>query len=201
MRILKSLISIISSQPGLYGGIRATLNGKVFDRIILQCLGDTTNKRVLDVCCGLGSHSLIITGEYTGIDFNDKEIKYAQKKYSAPQHKFVHGNFLDINLEPKRFDYSLLINALHHFSDEEAQLVLKKISNSTRENIVIVDPNGGTTNPVHRFMLSLDNGNFMRSTSQHKKLLESFFVISNIFEFGVPSRLSTYFCYLCTPRN
>lgn len=88
-------------------------------------LGD----EVLDIGCGNGSLCLDLSQKakkVIGIDFDERNINIAKKKYSALNLEYIHGDALK-NLPVDRVDAIVLSNVLEHIENRTA--FLNKIKN------------------------------------------------------------------------
>jgi len=86
---------------------------------------------VLDVGCGKGEAAFDLAkkaSEVVAIDLSEKNIKFAQKRYSAPNIKYIIGDATK-NLPNERFDAIILSNVLEHIENRTELLRdLKKIT-------------------------------------------------------------------------
>jgi len=83
--------------------------------------------RVLDIGCGRGTVANTLAQkaiQVIGIDFNKKNIDYAQSHYSRSNLRFIQGDAL-VNLPSQRFDIIILSSVLEHIEDRTA--FLKKL--------------------------------------------------------------------------
>ncbi len=86
----------------------------------LQRLFPRGGASLLEVGCGTGwmSERLAAYGRVTGVDLADEVIERAQAR--APHVTFVAGNFLHANVGSAPFDAVVAMEAMAHFSDQEA---------------------------------------------------------------------------------
>ncbi len=76
--------------------------------------------RILDEGCGNGRALEMMKDlkvEYIGIDFSEKLLEIARKKY--PDFKFVKGNIVNLPFPDNYFDIVFSIAVLHHIPSEE----------------------------------------------------------------------------------
>jgi len=76
--------------------------------------------KVLDLGCGNGRLLEIFKGmeiDYFGLDFSEKLIEIAQRKY--PQNKFIVGDVLSLPFPNNFFDRVFAIRFLHHIPSKE----------------------------------------------------------------------------------
>lgn len=82
---------------------------------------------VLDIGCGNGALTFDLAQKakkIVGIDLNEKNIKIAKEKYSAPNIEYKTGNTRE-DLPTQKFDVIILSNVLEHI--ENRQEFLRKI--------------------------------------------------------------------------
>ena len=117
----------------------------VFDRF-----GHDRIRRVLDLACGTGSHSIFLAGkgyEVVGLDLSEKMLDIARKKARTAGRpiqdrvEFVHGDVLSINFD-EEFDAVVCIGQTTMILNElnDMQMMFKGIYKSLRPGgLFIVD--------------------------------------------------------------
>lgn len=89
------------------------------------------NKKVLDIACGEGYGSNLISklaAEVTGIDIDETTINNASKKYFDKKIRFIKGSILDIPAENGYFDLITCFETLEHvFNHEKTIRELKRV--------------------------------------------------------------------------
>ena len=87
------------------------IKNKIFNHI-------GTQDRVLDCGCGPAQYrNLIKCSKYVGIDFNEKYIARAIKKY--PKDNFYLSDISTFGFEKsEKFSHIFLIGLLHHLNDD-----------------------------------------------------------------------------------
>lgn len=95
--------------------------------------------KVLDLCCGMGRHSLCLAGlgfDVTGFDLSQVLLAEARARDSASQVRWVHGDMRHIAL-PKA-GYDAVVNLFTSFGyfdcDEENRKVLSEMDNVLKPN-------------------------------------------------------------------
>lgn len=126
---------------------------------------------VLDLGCGTGDFcKLFKHSEYLGVDVNSKYVKFCKEKY--PKYNFICEDITKFPIN-KKFDCTIFISTLHHLSDTAAKKVLSAAFKQTKKIVIVVDLNPDT-DPVRKFLIDHDRGNYVRTTEQKIKLLEDF---------------------------
>lgn len=169
--------------PAVYNFVRAILlfgKEKMYKEL-KNAIAITTGETILDVGSGPGELSQLFSEEYTGVDYSQNYVQYAQKKY--PNKKFFQGNVLDLNIPEKSYDIVLLASFIHHFSDEEVRNILNNLRKVTRKRIILLEPCPWKENPLAAVFLKLDRGAHIRSLKEQKKILEEYFLIKNVHTF------------------
>jgi 2-polyprenyl-3-methyl-5-hydroxy-6-metoxy-1,4-benzoquinol methylase len=117
------------------------------------CIG----KRVLDVGCGFGYGSKIISGcakEVVGVDINEKMVLFAKRYNSAPNLNYLCQDIADF-VDKLGFEIILCLEVLEHLTDEQIHSLLPKLSNLLIPKGVLiastpcVKTTGKTGNPHH----------------------------------------------------
>jgi 2-polyprenyl-3-methyl-5-hydroxy-6-metoxy-1,4-benzoquinol methylase len=135
-------------------------------------------QRVLDLGCGDGALSAHLPqAHYTGIDHNRSYIDSAQRRYAAPDRRFLEADLADLaSTQSGQFDVVAAIGVLHHLSDDVACDVLREaaVLLASQGRIVTVDPvfhpDQRTT---ARLLMALDRGRFVRHPEHYSQLVRT----------------------------
>jgi SAM-dependent methyltransferase len=114
LQILYRLLEV----PGVYA-VNQFLARPTTDRfrqLIRKNIGDTSNRRVLDIGCGIGNYRSSFGGNYVGIDINPDYIASARK---ALPDRFEVMDASKLSLQGERFDDAVTIATTHHLTDDE----------------------------------------------------------------------------------
>lgn len=159
------------------------------------------NKRVLDLACGEGYGSFLLSetaAQVTGIDIDEESIRRAAKVYRKDHLSFRVGSVTALPIQGKsQIDVVVCFETLEHILDQ--QLFLNEVKRLlTTEGLLIVStPNkpvyseGGTMhNPFH--LKELDFPDFEKLLRKYFRHLffygQKTYASSRIFPLGVPSR-------------
>lgn len=94
--------------------------GKLWPEFLLFKKFVKEKDKVLDEGCGNGRLIEVIKDlkvDYTGIDFSERLLELARKRY--PNFKFVKGSILDLPFPDNYFDVVFSIAVLHHIPSKE----------------------------------------------------------------------------------
>ena len=201
MTLLQVMVRRIAVNPALFRIIRNIINFGNLQTVIVQAIDVAETDEVIDVGCGIGDLCTIVGGKYYGVDVDPNYIRYAKKRYGSDKRIF---EVLDIKhlheLDAKRFDKAFYIGMLHHFSDLENFQILQDISRITKEQIIIFDlvP---SSNPIKRFLCSLDRGEYLRPIEKQRELIEKVLAVKHLSTFDTRSKSATLAVSVCTPRT
>lgn len=95
---------------------------------IIQILGDTTNKKILDAGCGDGRLSAELSKKgavVTGVDYSGRAINFS--KLFAPNINFIQADIKSLPFEDEKFDNILLVETLEHVSPQNIATVLSEL--------------------------------------------------------------------------
>lgn len=139
---------------------------------------------VVDLGCGTGDFAPIFSpNQYLGIDFNQKYIIFAQKRY--PQYNFVCQDITTIDLRKRCFDSSLILSTMHHLNDQQINNLLTRAVNFTRKIIIIVDLNPHPqTSLIKKLVINLDRGKYVRNSQQKSTIITKFGQIEEFSNFS-----------------
>ena len=169
---LSKIIEALLSNPLVYRLHAAGVDRPKLDAI-RKFRSDYSGLKVLDLGCGPGNTAHIFFGsDYTGVDINEKYISVARRKH--PGLNFTVG---DVNRAEwgTGFDIILINSLLHHLDDNEASKILGKAVAALKETgkVIIQEPLvPGKDEWCYRLMMKLDRGNYFRSLTGWKSLLE-----------------------------
>ena len=97
----------------------------------------------LDIGCGSGTFLSILNNKFSaGIDISEKQINYANKKYSTDSKKFLQFDKV-IPFEDNSFDSVSMIELIEHLSDDEIASIFQQIHRVLKKGgkIYITTPN------------------------------------------------------------
>jgi len=88
------------------------------------------DSRVVDVPCGTGRFTDIITGaghRYVGVDLNLGNARHAAKRLNVPL-MTVQASVLELPLADNCADFALCVRMFHHFSRDQIERALQEMS-------------------------------------------------------------------------
>ena len=127
---------------------------------------------LLDVGCGIGQYASATAGPYLGIDLNPRYVRYAGERHRGGNKTFRCVDAAQLRDEGQRFDVVLLVDFLHHLSDEQAVGLLKVAAVIARGCVISFEPVLAQTNFVGRWLVANDRGHYMRPLEALEKLFE-----------------------------
>jgi SAM-dependent methyltransferase len=133
-------------------------------------------RRVLDVACGPGTNTKFFAGaEYLGIDFNERYIQDARRRYGRD---FLVADVRNYTASPEdRFDFILVNSFLHHLDNKDTMAILTHLRSLLTEDghihmLELVLPNKPS---IARLLARWDRGKFARPLEEWQSLFEGLF--------------------------
>ena len=181
--ILKKIKDKIFDLPLLFNTIRYILVGgkSRLNKEIFDAIKPKEDEKILDIGCGTCEFSELINSKYIGIDLNKSFLKKAKKKF--PDRILMEIDAKNINFGKKSFDKILMMNFLHHFSDEDCKIILNEAKMVLKNKIVIEDNIIPTKGFINKLLVKLDRGDYIRTKDQEIDLVKEFFKIGEIKTF------------------
>lgn len=194
---MKNIIHRLCEDPFLSDLIRSIVEaGSISVKHTLKAeLGNP--KKVIDIACGTGQFSVLVKGDYIGIDLDRKHISYAKRRYGSDNRKFLVRNALKTGFGDKTFDCSLVLSCLHHIPDNLIRELLDEVSRVTKEKILIVDLVPLKYNPIGKFLYRMDQGKNIRAFEEQKRLVAKHLRIKKAKMFRSGIYMHSFF--VCSP--
>lgn len=169
------------NRPFFFNSLRYLVTGSQnsLKEFVKKNLEEYHCQSVLDICCGTGDFVPQNGIKYVGVDINPHFIAFAQGKYGNSKTKFIQADALRLPKFSQKFDASLLVSTLHHFSDKEVNQLLGEVNRVTKKVVIIVDLIPYPSNFLKRFFVVLDQGDFVRREKEKEKLVSCFFEIKS----------------------
>jgi 2-polyprenyl-3-methyl-5-hydroxy-6-metoxy-1,4-benzoquinol methylase len=174
-------------------------NGHRALREVRAALAATPEERVLDFACGAGGFCLAVPGDYLGIDLEAESVAFAHWRWASPRRRFAAMALEDLP-DDARFDKAMLVNCVHHLSDDEADAVLGRIARLVRHRVVVVDADLDDSNAFQAFLLAHDRGQHVRRLADLRAVLARHLVIDEERIFRNTPRTVVQVLFVCRPR-
>ncbi len=123
--------------------------------IVLNQLRECTGKRILDVGCGDGALSYLLscrTGAFvTGIDSSDEAIRFAREKTrNITNIEFIKASAYHLPFEHSSFDYVISSDVIEHLQEPQKMLTEIKRAFNGKGKIIITTPLRFTEEPIDK---------------------------------------------------
>ncbi len=164
----------------LWWGLRFLLVGhqRRTRELLRRHVGARPDERVLDVCCGVGEFAADVGATVVGIDIDPDFIRAAQRRHRGnPSLSFQVGDAMSTGVPDGHFDHAFFVNGLHHFSDEQAERLLREVRRVTRGRVVVIDADGTRVGLIRPLLFRLDRGDYMRTPAEHERILRRVFEV------------------------
>jgi len=138
---------------------------------------------LLDVCCGTGQFATVTRGPYLGLDLNARYIAYARHHYGAgaghPERRFLAADIRTAawSTAARGCAKAMMVNSMHHLSDEETAQVLAQVARVATTRLVIIDMDPTPGNPVSDLVARQDRGGYLRSIEAQRALASRYFSV------------------------
>lgn len=130
------------------------------------------NPSIIDIGCGIGQYSGITKGAYLGVDLNGRYIEYARKRNCRANRSFRCVDVAAVAEERTGFDLVLMVDILHHISDEQCGELLSSVSRIARKYIVSFEPipPSAHCSIVEQALARCERGKYMRPADELQRL-------------------------------
>jgi len=179
------------NNPRLFDKVQFIIDGKYSDKIYKYLPSDNSYS-VIDIACGTGEFCSGIKGNYVGIDLNKDHLDYGKKRYGSKNRQFIEMDAKNLSFPENHFDYAMILNAMHHFSDSDFLSILKNAKRITKHYIIIAEVILPKTNGITKFLCDLDQGDYIRTLEHQKKLISSVLNITQCEVFLSPRKIYTH---------
>lgn len=185
--------------PWTYNLIQIIATGG-FLRKIVSSVPDLNQKRVFDLGCGTGNLlNFFKPRSYLGWDVNGNYINYASNKYKNSDYKFYKRDIVIANLPNRHFDYTIVVNVLHHLEDEDVNLLFRKLRKWNKTNsLLIIESNPRGT--IGKILEKFDAGSNFREFSELKKILQKNAKVKSMRIVAAPLNTYEYLVIECKLR-
>ncbi len=165
--------------PRAYGAFQSAVTGDHFERWFIEAIGVAEGDTVLDIGCGPGNLlDSLPAVTYTGFDPNLACIEAARRRHGATASFHCATVASPPPLPAAAFDLVVARGVLHHLSDEEGASLFQLARRVLRPGGRVVTFDGcyvAGQNPIAKFLLQRDRGEFVRSVDGYLKLIQGTF--------------------------
>lgn len=167
--VLKQKFNQYFENPLLFNIVRGALDGGNIPKI-RSVLKKRRYKKILDVGCGTGKYLGMTNQEYVGIDNSPSFINYCKKQFQNEKRSFCLMDAMKMHFPKNSFDAAVIINTIHHLTDNQVITVLKHMARVSSRAVIILDAIPPKYNPISKFLYSLDRGAYFRDMSEQIEL-------------------------------
>jgi len=119
---------------------------------------------VLDVGCGTGQYSRLPHASYLGLDFDERLIEFASRRRGDATTEFRAADANTLS-DATTYDVVLIVDALHHLSDEELATLLATVRKVGR-HATVFEPVPHQTNRLGGWIVGHDRGAHVRPEAE-----------------------------------
>ena len=198
-----SISSSILDNPYMFNYVRYILAGKQkgMKTFIKNNLDKYNCLSVADICSGTGDFAILSqrNAKYVGLDINNDLINFAKKRYKGHKNKlFIKENILSSRRHGK-FDAVMLISTIHHFSDDELNILLPNVQKMVNKVVIIADIIPNPPHVLQQFFAKIDRGKFIRPANDKIKILNKYFKVVATQE--IPTRSAVQLGIICEKKK
>ena len=176
------------SLPQLYHAYQS-LGGFFQARLkTLACYVELTQfERVFDIGCGPGHIAAKIPQsiDYVGFDVDKSYIRFANAHFAGPKRRFLNRVFDATAAEHFGSPDLIMMNGLlHHLEDASARIVMLDAWKVLKPGGMVITLDGCFVegqNPIDRYLLEHDRGEFARTEAGYRSLIPSEFRNIDVF--------------------
>ena len=122
--------------------------------IVLKLIGDCKEKRLLDIGCGDGALTYLLSrngGFVVGVDISDEALEFAKEKTNETKNiEFTKASVYCLPFEDKYFDHVVLADVIEHLKEPQGMLKeIKRVFNG-KGKIIITTPLRYTEEPLDK---------------------------------------------------
>lgn len=199
--LIDQVSNVLLDNPRFFNYIRFLLAGKQkgMKSFISDYLARYGCTSVYDLCSGTGDFAAVIpeNAKYIGLDRNVDFIEFARRRYKTDRNiSYVKLDVLKAGkVVKKKFDATMLISAVHHFSDEDLDRLLKFVKKITKKVLIIADIIPDPPHALQRFFVKIDRGKFVRPANVKVRILKKYFKVVHTQE--IPTRSAVQLGIVC----
>ena len=125
---------------------------------------------------------------------NPNFIEFAKRKYKK---KFLVADATNLKMfNNKYFDKSLIIDCIHHLSDDKVKKILQEACRITKNKILIIETPKEINN---KFLMEMDRGKNFRTSKKLRELVSIYLRIEKIKTFK--SGFYKEIAFIGVPKN
>ncbi|MBI4355020.1 MAG: class I SAM-dependent methyltransferase [Candidatus Omnitrophica bacterium] len=174
---------------------------RMTQRLIAQELPPTPGRRLLDICCGIGTYRVSKPDTfYIGLDREPSYVAYAAARHNGhPGTTFLVADATALPFRPQTFTDVMWLYSLHHFADDPARAILSSVARMRPRRLLILDAVGDHLRGHKRMLAARDRGAYVRPIAAQRALIERDWVIETSGVETHPVVLDTVY-YRCVPK-
>jgi SAM-dependent methyltransferase len=195
-----ALIEAIFQRPALFYYLRRPIYWGTFRRLS-AALALTDGERLLDVGCGTGMCARLTTGRYVGVDAAMDYLRFAHAHWASRTHSFVKMDAFQCGFGPRTFDKAILINMVHHLDDVAVDALFEQLRTIVRTRVVVMDAAPDIAQPLERFVLRYDRGDYIRGAAALRALLARHFDVEREESFHNTLHIVPQIVFSLRPRS
>jgi len=139
---------------------------------IVEALALKRGERLLDIGCGTGFAASLGDGLYLGLDTFVPYLRYAKGRAPRPSVHYVRMIGSALACRGDSFDKAVVINLVHHLAADDIDRLMLELRRVVSGAVLVVDADPEAANPLERFLLDHDRGDYVRNRAELRAILE-----------------------------
>jgi ubiquinone/menaquinone biosynthesis C-methylase UbiE len=139
---------------------------------------------------------------YVGVDNNKGALHFAKRHFGKGKNYFILADIRNIEFPNKYFDKSMYLGTMHHLTDDDNRLILRKLAKFTQKRLIIIKYAPYVMPSItEKLFLYMERGNYLRSLDKTIELISEFFEVKRCTIILQRTRVAPMSLITCVPKE